>query len=65
VTELEADPAAGSTNGTSTPSPSSGPRPPARSSTPSSHTAHELTTQNTRATSTLRAHCKVESSLFS
>ena len=33
--------------GTTTPDPSSGPRPPTRSSTPSPATAHELTTQDT------------------
>lgn len=37
----------GSTNGTPTPNPSSGPKPPTRSSTPSPPTAHELTTHNT------------------
>jgi transposase len=47
VIDLERDIRIWTTNGTTTPSPSSGPRPPTKSSTPSPHTANELTTQHT------------------
>lgn len=49
VVDSNATSAAGSTSGTRTPSRSSGRRPPTTSPKPSPHTAHELTTQDTRA----------------